>query len=306
MLFIKPATIDQLTEQPPAIVSQAADDYHGDTSRLSRSQLTTFIESRKTFYRRYVCNDPAWQQATTEAMRLGSLFHELVLEHSQFEDMVAIVPRSALNADGHKMGNAYKRWKEQPENACRLIMKADEAFSLQQMFQAIIENDTARTLLYDGDAQNEMTVHWHYFNTVIPARARLDRVREDYIVDLKTIDSVSMQSIERAIESRLYYMQAAIYQDAIAKLTASHGERKLLPFVLVFVEKQMPFEVISVELSQEYIDEGRQLAIRALHELQHCLETNDWTPPTGKGLITVDRPSRNRKWSPLPWQPTTL
>lgn len=283
----------EIAREKARLVSQSADVYHSDIRRWSRSQLADGMESWWLFQQRHVLRTPGFEGKETEAMRWGTVFHDLVLEHQDIHEGIAIVPKSVLNADGHAKGKPYQIFKEL--NVGKLVLKEADAFDYVQMWNAIKRNATASELLFDGeDAQNEMGIHWTDEETLLPMRARLDRVVPwEHITDLKTINEASLKNINDEIEYRGYHLQGAMYQTAWKEVTG-----QVLPYFLVFVQKSMPYTVRTVRLSEIFIERGRKLASRLLRQLKSCLETNIWPDAVDDGYIEMDPPS----WVKYSWK----
>jgi hypothetical protein len=278
------------TREVARIVRQTSELYHGDQLRISRSQLNDFITSRRLFLNRHVLHLPSWQQHETDAMREGTMLHSIMLDHGgDMRKCFTLIPRDVLNGKGDRVGNAWLQFKR--DHAGETLLKYHEVSDLVEMCNAVRENETASELLFGGEAaENEQTFHWSDRETGLKMRARIDRVRPGHaIVDLKTIDTADLPSIEKAIEHRLYYLQAAVYQRAWEEFTGACGEMETLPFVLVFVEKKQPFRVVNVEIDSGWILAGRTLSRQTIEDVAECFRTDNWTDPTSVGIITMER-----------------
>jgi len=275
--------------KPARIVDLAAEDYHADLSRVSRSMLVDFIESPWLYYRRYILKDPAWQQKSTKAMEAGTLFHAAILEGKSVYDLVHIIPQSVLNGDGHCKGKAYTDWK-----ACHTdkpCVKAAELADDIAMQVAVNRSIAAMDILDEPTGKNEVTIQWDWDG--IQRRTRLDRWIPGFqIVDLKTARNGSLDAINNSIEYDGYYLQAADYQMAVEALT---GETPSFSFI--FIEKSVPFRCVVVDMDQDWINDGRAAIEAALKRLQRCGDLNDWRDPVSIQSIQMSRPnSAKYRW----------
>ncbi len=70
----------------------------------------------------------------------------------------------------------------------------------------------------------QVSIFWHDRETGVPMKARIDYLKPRAVVDLKTLTLPDGMSIERAIYNeiarRKYFIQAGIYQDAVAQIGA--------------------------------------------------------------------------------------
>lgn len=266
-------------ESPTRVLAISADEYHA-RNEISRSQLSDFLESRWLFYQRHVLKSPLYQFEPTAETKLGTWWHEFVLERgASLNDMgLVVIPSDVLSAAGHRRGKKYDEWESQhPTDAIVTTMEMQQRV---EMLQSIKRNTMANALLIEpqDDAENEVTITWMDEVTGIGLRARLDRViAGQAIVDLKTITNADHWSIRREIRDRRYHVQGGMYQEAQFQAT---GQR--LPFVLVFLEKSCPWRCVVRQIPQKGLDQGYQLAMQALRDIQDCQRTGDWHDPETK------------------------
>ena len=284
------------TDDSPAacFVDQTADEYHADRSRISRSQLCDFMRGSNLFYRKHVLQEPLWQQKSTDAMEFGTVFHAAVLEQKPIEEMVHVIPEVVLNAEGDKRGKAWITWKQ--AHSDKMCVKERDIFLPRIMWQSVQSSPAAMELL-QGPGRNEQTIHWSFES--IACRTRIDRLRDDCIVDLKTARSCNLNSINNSLESDGYAIQAAFYQMAVEAVT---GNR--LPFKFIFVEKNIPYRTVVVALGSNeqlgvpWIEQCRDEVVAALQRLQRVADQEAWRDPIGDQCITMNRPS----WANYQWQ----
>ncbi len=277
----------ELATQPRGIVvRETAEAYHANTERISRTMLWHFRESPRTYFKRYVERDPKWQDEPTAAMQWGDVFHDLVLQTNDITSRVAVIPEEVLNDQGHRKGKNWLTWKA--ENEGKLLLKDEEFYDYAQMWESIQSCETARELLFDGDAaENELGLHWTDSATGLLLRSRLDRVIPgECITDLKTINDASLRNINNEIKARGYDLQAGTYQWGWEETTG-----QTLPFYFVFVQKSKPYTVVVVRMKDSWTDKGRTMTDETLNDIKRCHETGDWSDPVSQGFIEMDEPS---------------
>lgn len=273
------------TDFTAAIIDVPEDRYHS-MKELSRSQLVDFIESPMLYWKRHIVRDPVWQQKPSDAMDFGTFCHEAILIHKDATRGFRVIPDHVLSASGSRAGAKWKDWEA--ANAGVAHFKSHEVGPWLAMWDSLKCNEHARRLLLDNYEQSyeEKTVLWSHEG--VDMRCRVDRVIPGHIVDLKTCANGDLNAIEREIENRKLYVQAAFYQWG---WSIAAGEE--LPFTFVFVEKSAPFRTVCVTLDSQWIDDGMSEIIWSLDRLQQCATNDDWTDPCNRGVFTLSRP----KWT---------
>lgn len=107
--------------------------------------------------------------------------------------------------------------------------------------------------------------------TGTPVRGQIDYLRDDAIVDLKTVRATDTRTLQRQIWDLRYYLQAATYQAAYAALTGN-----ALPYYIVAVDLTAPHLSRVVEITDEYLDVGRSDLERAITTHRQCAESGQW------------------------------
>ena len=155
------------------------------------------------------------------------------------------------------------------------------------MWDSLQSCEPGRELLLDphDGSQEEQTVLWEHNSICL--RCRIDRVIPGRaICDLKTTANADLNAIERDIENRKLYIQAAFYQWGWNVAT---GEK--LDFVFVFIEKSAPFRTVCVSIDQDWIATGMNKIHSALRRLQQCADSGDWADPVSNAIHTLTRPT---------------
>lgn len=101
-------------------------------------------------------------------------------------------------------------------------------------------------------------------------RGQIDYLRDDMIIDLKTMRDVSTRGFDRAVWDHRYYLQAAWYRQGLAELT---GET--LPYIIVGIDKTTGLSQARV-MSEEYLTLGEAHMDRAINIYLECVAANHW------------------------------
>ena len=239
-------------------------DYHSSppySEYLSSSQLKLFAHSPK--YARYVMDNP---QPQTDAMRFGSLFHDLMADFSQIKgeileyfverlvDYRTIVFELPINdKTGKPYGVGTKAYNKaldeiKEEYPFTEVVSKQEQEALQGMLQSVLfgcgsTSEQVHKLLKWG--KPEVSHFIEYEGCKFKWRPDLETGRK--IVDWKTVatNDLSEESINRIISKYGYDISAAFY------LFFEHersGEWKT--FYWLFVSKEPPYDAVLVDASE--------------------------------------------------------
>lgn len=181
----------------------------------------------------------------SDAMRLGSLVHCMVLEPDA-------VSTRYVAFGGTRRGKAWDAFVA--DNTGPEIVTAKDYAKATAMAGSVKSHDEAMKVL-KGD--HEMVLLWTMllFGQSIPMKAKLDNLGQGWACDLKTTLDASVEGFGRQIGNHAYHIQVALYHDA-AKALQGVDEFK---FPIVAVDnRKMPFPVGVHELSQDFMDLGRQ------------------------------------------------
>lgn len=116
----------------------------------------------------------------------------------------------------------------------------------------------------------EVALLWDHPSGV-QVRGQIDYLRDDAIVDLKTVRATDTRTLERQIWDLRYYMQAAAYQTAYGELTGHW-----LPYFIVAVDLANPYLSRVVEVTPLYLDVGRADLDRAIDAYIDCVTDGQW------------------------------
>ena len=214
---------------------------------------------------------------------IGNAIHCLVLEPSEFATRYAVcdVVRNAKHAK-------YKEWMEAHPHAEAL--KPAEMAMVREAAGAIMEDPHAGKWI--RNTRHEESIAWTDPVSGLQCKGRLDGITPDRVLDLKTIGwSISDEKPDRETGKLLYHGQLAMYHDGA--VAAGKIPKDAEPPVIVFAEKEPPFDVGVLHMSDEDLAAGRYVYRDLIARLQVCLETDRW-----HGAIPEPRPLYLPDWTP--------
>lgn len=264
-----------MTPMKPGIYDDLpADQYHADPA-YSFSAIKQAMRSPAHL--------KAWLTAPPEqtpAMRIGTLTHLAVLQPDLFGSTTAVAPIVDRRT---KEGKSI--WEQfQAQNTGKEIITNDEREQLTAMRDSVRIHPAASALLGEGTA--EVSVFNQCVETGLPLKARMDWVRENAIVDLKTTEDASPAGFAKSVSNYRYDLQAAHYRRML-KLQG-RGE---LPYILIAVEKEAPFAVAVYRLDEGDLTLADMQMQQQLRAIASCCEFNSW-PAYSREVETLTLP----KW----------
>ncbi len=253
----------------PSISNQ---DYHA-MGGVSKSGLDRFAKSPAHYIA--ALQTP---RAETQAMRIGSLFHSLILE-----------PETTRIVQAPSCDRRTKAGKAEYAEFCAInedaeVVSADEWGMLSGMASSV-KDHRAASALFASKGKAENSLFWQDTDTGVLCKCRPDFYRADgIVVDLKTTEDASPRAFMRSIAKYRYHVQAAFYSDGL--MTA---ELPVKGFVFVAVEKKPPYAVAVYQLDNQAAEAGRMLYKDELLKMAVCMVDNNW-PAYSTKIETISLP----------------
>ena len=242
------------------------EDYFANP-RLSQSQAKTLLANPARY--KYELTAPREERATFD---VGHAAHTLILGTG--------APLAVIDVDSRR----GKAWTDPADTARAdgyVPLTRKEADAVHGMRDAVYDHPGARALL-ELDGQSEKTVLWD--DEDVPCRARLDRLSDGLILDVKTAADASPAGFAKSAANYGYDVQQVAYTRAVQAAT---GEAP--PFVFLVVEKAPPYSVALYTLPPEATERGERRWLDALDLFKQCTATDTW-PAYGDDVQTLPWP----------------
>lgn len=248
-------------------------EYHSDTTTLSSTGAKRIIDCPARF---------KWERdngrVDKKAYDDGHAVHELVLGIGQ-----GIVK---VDADSWRT-NAAKEQRDEIRANGQTPMLAGEYDEMVRIADAVMDHPIAGPIFSEGDP--ERSIYWTDEETGVNCRGRLDWLRTNAIVDLKTTTEggARTETFTRNVISYGYDMQADWYQDGYEQAGGQN-----LPYLWVVVEKVRPYVVSVFQASAESLARGRERNREARQRYRDCIESGVWP-----GYTTDIEPIYPPRWA---------
>lgn len=199
---------------------------------LGKAYHKRILEGRDAFYRQYaVALDPAdYPNALRTVEELKAALPEGAKRGGSKADLIARIAEASPDAE---IWDTLER--EHAEFHAGKTLLSAKAIRRLEVSAAMIEKHPDLGRAFTG-GMPEVSIFWRgrYDEELVPMKARLDYLKTQAIVDLKTHGNAQGKPIDRAVAaamaSQKYHIQAAVYQDAVeaAKAMLRDGSADLV------------------------------------------------------------------------------
>lgn len=163
-------------------------------------------------------------------------------------------------------------------------MRPSDFDAAYAMAGAVREHPIAAKLLTGGVP--ERTLIWRDEATGVLCRAKVDWLRPDGIVDLKTCESAAAEALSKSAHNYGYAIQAPFYLRGL-RANQHLGEPF---FAFVAVEKTAPHLVHVHQLSERALTWGDRRVAEALEIYRDCVAADEWPGYPIDEITEIDLP----------------
>lgn len=255
-----------------ALLEYIAFDKYRAAPGLNLSLIKLMAQSALAFKHRR--DNPNTGKATQD-LDVGRGCHTATLEPDAWANEVCVYPGKVRRG---------KEWdKFQVANKDKQIMTSSEYWICGQVAAAVHRHPWASQYFDQGEP--EVSIFWEH-PIGFQCKSRIDWLRDDAVIDLKTARDVTERGFARAAASLSYHAQCAFYLDAAKALDGR--ERKM---ILIAVEKEQPFDVVCYRVPDEAIAAGRRLYQDWMLKVKACEASGVWPGVDGgQGEVELQLP----------------
>ena len=242
------------------------DDYHNDTTAISRSGLWEFRKAPAKYWNSHLNPDRPPKKITPD-MEFGSAFHTFVLEPHLFYKKYAVLPEGIdKRTNDGKARFADFLIKSQGKTA----LKKEEMDKLILMKESVLNHPEASQLIVGGAVEH--SIFWEDRHSGVLCKTRPDIWHDNMTVDLKTTSSADERSFINSVASYGYHLQSAMNREGIYQ----SGGNDITTHAFVCVEKEWPHLVAVYILDNNTLDFAHNMFKNTLQDFKKCKESNIW------------------------------
>lgn len=248
---------------------------------MSRSDLVDFLRSP----RKWIHSSDDGKD--TDATEFGALVDLIALQPRQVNDRVAVTPESYEDDDEElkpwtRRSKICREWEATERARGRMVVSRSEFAEAQKARLNLIDDESILELVVKSQKQVMLTAFYHDALTMadVPVKVLIDLVPDAAdkvygrcLADLKTARNGQYDAWDTVIFDRSYDVQAALYLDVFNAVSQSDQR---LDFRHIVVENEPPYETGKRILSQEWIERGRTVYLRALKLYAWCITHDKW------------------------------
>ena len=223
-------TIEQLSNRP-----------------LSYSSIKEFAKS-PSHYIKYLTKD----RKDTPELIFGSALHCVLLTPGSFNDQFIVTDKFDLRKKEDKA--KYELVMLEAAAGNKKVLQSDVHDTLIEITNKVLENDEFVQIL-DMAHTIEQKEYLEIFG--LPFIRIKDIETDDAIIDIKSTQDASIESMNKDFFNYQYYLQAAIYGNN---------------FKFYVVEKNFPYYNGLIDVSKDWIEYGTNKLERLCIAFNHCLE----------------------------------
>lgn len=217
---------------------------------------------------------------------LGHAVHCLVLGSGP--------PLVRIDADEWR-SKAIKAEVEMVRESGGVPMRPVDFETAHAMAFAVREHPIAAKLLAGGVPEH--TLIWRDEATGVLCRAKVDWLRPDGIVDLKTAESAAPDAVSKAAHNHGQAIQAPFYLRGYRAVRLPNWTAEPF-FVHIAVEKTAPYLVHVTQLTERAIAWGDRQVSQALEIYRDCTASGQWPGYPQDEITDIDLPAwvRTEEW----------
>ena len=241
------------------------EEYHGNRSHVSSSGLKLYLKDPREYHKQYVLGEkPDIPTALQTAFDFGTYVHAMVLEPHLLNEEFAIYESGCREAFDY-------------DNQGKLIMTSGQDSIARRMFknyqEAVFYPEGKRISEFFNEGHAEESFFTELEGLPVKVRSDYRKQGKNYasINDVKTTSkAVNLKSVKKICEDLDYDLSAALYIDAIKKVTGVDHD-----FFFLFMGKK-DFKSQVFRASTEFIERGREKYKKAIAGIKKSRETGVW------------------------------
>lgn len=241
-------------------------DYHEDTSDLTKTQLSIFIDCPAEYEAQFITHTMPRKKQTAE-MIVGVCCHAAMIEHRNLDDIIGVYPDSCLKSD--KTLNGKPAAKHRAENPGKYWMKEHERDNIKKVYERLKDTAIADAIRASTKFEYVWKANLYGRNCKCMTDIAGDTGSQWDVWDLKFTDNI--RQFYKTSKQFKYWLQDAHYSPIVTKNVG-----KPVSFRFLVAETVPPYRV-----RIHYYDEIKREAAAKFHKSQilnfiACEQSGKW------------------------------
>jgi len=229
----------------------------------------------------------AKERKTTDAMRIGTAAHTLILEPHLWDEQIRMAPTALMTGSGTlSSGKEARAWLATVPVDCT-VLTDDEAERVRGMAQAVADHEAAQEVLRLCKTR-ELSFTWQSMGK--HRKGSADALGSGILCDLKTDgewgETTTPFSFVNKADRLHYFGQFGYYQEGLAE-----NGHQIDEMIWTVVGSKAPFNVLVISLDKDGMAHARDEAYEAMRRMVECETSGKW-PGTHPRKVRVGAP----KW----------
>lgn len=213
------------------------------------------------------------KSSESDAQRLGTAIHAVLLEPDTAGDLITVPPDSVLAKNGARSGNAWKQWKTEQDNAGLLVLTQAQWDNCMRMRESVWENPEHEYVREFLNGYRESTIIWNDPIYGFRRKCRPDVLPGKLMcVNLKSTRSAKAEKFGKDAINMKYHWSAALELEGLSILTGMEHR----DYIFVCVENDIPFDVAVFHTPYDIIEQARWELEPLIQQYADCLTNDDW------------------------------
>ena len=217
---------------------------------LSFSSLKEFLRSPQ-HYVKYLTQE----KKQTEAMLLGSVVHNLILQPQTFNDKFAVEPE--FNKRTNQGKEDYQKFVDSLAEKGLQPIPPSVFIKAKEIVTQFMHSPNYKYIT-DADIREQ---RFDKEISKLPVCGYIDAISDHYNIELKTVSSAEFTDVQRDFYNLKYHLQAAIYNWV--------NNKKVMYIV---VETSAPYLSKVFIASDNYISSGMEMFNKAISNFAFCMD----------------------------------
>lgn len=256
----------------PEFGLEMSDDYHSDTSVITKTMLSTFMDSPVEYYHQYITGLMP-RKVPTKRMKIGTICHAMLLEKKKLEEACIVYPYSCLGTNGQLVSAKAKEFDAKVASTGLIAVKEETIAVIERTIENARASEFGVLLdLHSDKAKYEHRIDGEICGLKAKCRPDLHIVLSDSVIvpDLK-FGAFLPADWKRSSNAFRYWLQAVFYSE----LLRQEYQRPISWSFWAF-ETEFPYRVGPRKYGARSTEIADAEMRSQMRKMKQCYDSNIW------------------------------